>query len=200
MVLDSWARRRSRLEGHGEPMSDIPPGQAESLRDQKRRVLDRAADRFVRHGYAKTAVQDLVPDDGLTHHIIYRQWGSKAGLLVEVISRYTSIATTRATSGSWSDYVVRLCAEYRERFDLRALVLEGAAAARRDTEVRARLRDQIGARLREWIGAAGDWEHDTEVRPEVDPAALMSILWAAEFGLGGAMPVFDDQPATAPAR
>ena len=165
-------------------MTESMPDQVDELRQRKRRVVDRAAESFVRIGYAKTAVTDLVPDDGLTHHIIYRQWGSKAGLLVEVISRYTSISTARATAGSWTDYVIGLCADFGRRFDLRALVLEGAAAARQSPEVRSRLQEQIGARFGEWIDAAGDWEAEAGIDPPVDPAALMSILWAAEFGLG----------------
>ena len=64
------------------------------------------------------------------------------------------------------------------------LIVEAAAAARTDEEARRLLHDAVGAKLDEWASDyRAVWRRDG-LDPEVDPEAVMLLLFAAEIGLG----------------
>ena len=77
-----------------------------------------------------------------------------------------------------------MSADYPARASLRALLLEGAAAARRNPGVRASLRKEQLGHLEWWIRVYQSWQQRLDVDPEVDVDTLLRFLWAAELGLG----------------
>jgi len=74
--------------------------------------------------------------------------------------------------------------DYRLRRDLRALIVEGAAAARTDDEVRGLLHDVVRTKEQEWASDyEGVWEREG-LDPAIDPEGVLLLLLAAEMGIG----------------
>jgi len=149
-------------------------------------LLELAAERFVVDGYSATSVRDLARESDRTTGALYGHFRNKADLLAEVVAaRIVSELEGQVPPGaSLAAGVVEPWRRYRERADLRALLLEGAAAARQDDD----LRDRLGAcqqeRLAEWAQRCR-----AVVDPEVlgatpDLDALFTLTWALELGIG----------------
>jgi len=149
-------------------------------------LLELAAARFVADGYSRTSVRDLARESDRTTGALYGHFRSKADLLAEVIAaRIVADLEGRIPPGvSLADGIVEPWRRYRDRAGLRALLLEGAAAARQDETIRDRLGPQQAEKLAEWAAMC---------RQAVDPAvldaipdldALFTLTWALELGLG----------------
>ena len=67
---------------------------------------------------------------------------------------------------------------------MRALIVEGAAAARVDPEVRTRLGAMQSEKLAEWGAIYRSLQDEGEIGADVDVDAMVAYLWAAELGLG----------------
>ena len=78
----------------------------------------------------------------------------------------------------------RISARYPERRELRALILQGAAAALTDVETRERLRDEQVAHLDDWAARYEANRDALGIDPAVDTRDAMLYTWAAEVGLG----------------
>jgi hypothetical protein len=72
---------------------------------------------------------------------------------------------------------------YPRRTTLRALLLEGAAAARQDPEVRKRLAEEQRTHLDWWFEVYREWARLQGVDPSVDMDAVVTYMWSAELGL-----------------
>ena len=170
---------------------------SEATRSQ---LVDAASTLFVRDGYARVSVRDIASACGLTIGAIYSRFRNKADLLVAAIEERVrtdmegdrQYATKRvlpdlASEADADQSLERILfanvERYPKRATLRALLLEGAAAARRDPEVRDRLADEQRAHLDWWYDVYREWARLRHVDPTVDMEAIVTYMWSAELGL-----------------
>ena len=110
-------------------------------------------------------------------------------LLVEAINVRTAeeLESQAARNGAQPDYVetlTRLARNFRKRRRLRALIIQGAAAAQTDDVVRDRLRNEQLAHLKMWIDGYRRERNRQGIHPSVDIEAMVIYTWAVELGLG----------------
>jgi AcrR family transcriptional regulator len=163
-----------------------PTGKAQATRA---RLIDSAAESFVDAGFGAMSVRDLAERSKLTTGAIYGHFRSKANLLGEAVRlRITRDLEQRGRSQygetRLAEYLAHSFRDYPNRHALRALLVEGAAAARIDDDVRQLLHDVVLAKQQEWAALYRDvWENEG-LDPHVDAEAVMVFMWAAELGLG----------------
>ena len=151
----------------------------------RERLLDLGADLFATDGYSRVSVRDLANRLGLTTGVIYSNFRSKGDLLAEILH----LRIRAEMEGSRSrlplpEYVRRGMLRLRRRSQTRALILEAAAAARTDPDLRARLRPTLISLLDRWTGDYADWQKTSQVDRRIDAASLVRSLWSVELGLG----------------
>jgi AcrR family transcriptional regulator len=173
-------------------VSDAPEavpasGGAPDQHRTRARLLDLATQVFAEEGYAAVSVRDLARRSGLTTGAIYAHFLNKAELLVEAIDARvaTDVETSRDRDDiSFESYLTELNRRYPDRADLRALLLEGATAARNDAAVRERLTAEQGQRLQSWVAEYEAAQGRGHLDPAVDMRAAVLMLWSIELGLG----------------
>ena len=150
------------------------------------RLLDMAGQVFADEGYASVSVRDLARRSSLTTGAIYAHFLNKADLLVEAIDARVDagVETSRDIETTFKDYLEGVGARIGDRTQLRALLVEGAAAARSDPAVRERLHHEQVRRLDSWVGEYEAGQATGELDPAVDMRAAVMMLWAIELGLG----------------
>jgi AcrR family transcriptional regulator len=152
-------------------------------------LIDAAAEAFVERGYGAMSVRDLAQRLNMTTGAIYGHFKGKASLLGEAV-RFRIVRDLEEHGGrvyretALSAYLAHNFRDYRKRRALRALLVEGAAAARIDDDVRELLHDVVSEEQARWAKMYRDVWVDQRLDPEVDPAGVMLFLWAAELGLG----------------
>ena len=82
------------------------------------------------------------------------------------------------------NYLQRQWRGYRSRAGLRALLVEGAAAARVDPDIRRQLHELQSSKLAEWKVIYREIQQKEGLDPTVDMDAVLIMLWATELGLG----------------
>lgn len=154
-----------------------------------------AAELFATRGYLQTSIRDIARAADLTTGAIYGHFRNKAELLAEAISSRT-VTDLESVSAELAagprrpgvpDHVEtlrRITSRYADRRELRALVLQGAAASLTDDETRERLRDEQLAHLRSWIDGYEQHREALGIDPSVDVRDAVLYTWAAEVGLG----------------
>lgn len=152
-------------------------------------LVELAAKLFAEKGYGQTSVRDISRRGDLTTGAIYGHFRNKADLLAEAISVRTAEELEAQTldSGEELDYVESLTAlarEYPRRRELRALIVQGAAAAQTDEETRARLREEQRSHLDAWHEAYERERDRMGIDAAVDMEATVLYTWAVELGLG----------------
>jgi AcrR family transcriptional regulator len=176
-VIDEAARKRRPGKG------------AEKALATRAALIELAAELFAEQGYIQTSIRDIARRGELTSGAIYGHFRNKADLLVAAINKRTAEeleARTGAPPGE-ADYVevlTRAGFRYPERRRLRALIVQGAAAAQTDEETRERLREEQLSHLDVWIEG---YERDRErlgIDPSVDLRTAVIFNWAIEVGLG----------------
>lgn len=73
---------------------------------------------------------------------------------------------------------------FPRRQELRALIVQGAAAAQTDEETRMSLRNTHGEHLERWMAGYESEREILGIDPSVDLASAVMMTWAAEIGLG----------------
>lgn len=165
------------------------PRPTEKARATRAALIDSASDAFVRDGYGATSVRDLADDLDLTSGAIYGHFKSKANLLGEVVRlRITKDLEQRGgeqyDTSALADYLTDNFRDYPRRAELRALIVEAAAAARIDPDVRDLVHDVMAEKQAEWTAQYREiWEQEG-LDPDIDPESLQTFLWAAEVGMG----------------
>lgn len=161
----------------------------EEARATRARLLALAGELFAERGYLKTSIRDLSRRAGVTSGAIYGHFRSKADLLAATVNDGTAtlLEADAMGVGRNSDHVetlTRQAVRIAKRRRLRALIVQGAAAAQTDEETRDRLRDEQHAHIRAW--AEGFRTHRTRlgIDPGVDVETAILYVWAAELGLG----------------
>jgi AcrR family transcriptional regulator len=152
-------------------------------------LVDLAADLFAEQGYLQTSIRDIARRASLTTGAIYGHFRNKADLLVEAINIRTAeeLESQATRLGRQPDYVetlTRLARDFRKRRRLRALIIQGAAAAQTDDVVRDRLRDEQLAHLKMWTDGYRRERSRQGIHPSVDIEAMVIYTWAVELGLG----------------
>ena len=155
----------------------------------RRALLDLAAELFAEQGYVQTSIRDVARRGSLTTGAIYGHFRNKADLLVEAINQQTAEELESQTVGVTDepDYVealTRTARNYPDRRQLRALILQGAAASLTDEETRERLREEQLAHLEVWIEGYRKGREVQGIDPDVEIRSMVQLTWAVELGLG----------------
>lgn len=150
------------------------------------RLLELAGQVFADEGYASVSVRDLARRSSLTTGAIYAHFLNKADLLVEAIDARVDagVEAPRDIETTFKDYLEGVGTRIGERTQLRALLIEGAAAARSDPAVRERLHQEQVRRLDSWVKEYEAGQATGELDPAVDMRSAVMMLWAIELGLG----------------
>ncbi len=163
--------------------------ESEKSRATRESLVDLAAEMFAEQGYQQTSIRDISRRADVTSGAIYGHFRNKADLLAAAISAHTAeeLESRSVGIGEEADYIetlTRLAREYRQRRQLRALILQGAAAAQTDEETRASLRDEQLSHLEGWLKQYEDNRDRMGIHPTVDMEAALLYTWAVELGLG----------------
>jgi AcrR family transcriptional regulator len=168
-----------------DEMDGVRP--TEKARATRAALIKSAGDCFVDEGYGAVSVRDLARRTRLTSGAIYGHFRNKADLLVAAIKERIADEMEAPLDGQVLGLVDHLTAQartYRSRSAMRALLVEGAAAARVDPEVRRRLEATQAAKLEEWRTIYRDLQRDGQIADDVDVDTMVAYLWAVELGLG----------------
>ncbi|HXZ62830.1 MAG TPA: TetR family transcriptional regulator, partial [Acidimicrobiales bacterium] len=119
------------------------------------RLIETALQLFAQQGYATVSVRDIARAASMTTGSIYGNFANKANLLVEVIEAHIAqdleqLPPSLLESSSPAGLVEFNFAAFPQRRELRALIVEGAAAARSDSELRRRLQELQHRHLGAW--------------------------------------------------
>jgi len=120
---------------------------------------------------------------------VYLHFKSKAELLVaaleaKVAEELEDAGPPRGRSG---DHVARLTEAARgldERINLRALLVQAAAASQTDEDTRIRVRDAQSAHVDDWVSRYQTDRERLQLADDLDIATAVLYTWAAELGLG----------------
>jgi len=152
-------------------------------------LVDLAADLFAEQGYLQTSIRDIARRGSMSTGAIYGHFRNKADLLAEAISNRTAeeLESRSRAPGGEPDYIetlTRTAREYPMRRRLRALIVQGAAAAHTDHETRDRLGEEQLAHLTAWMDGYKRERARLGIHPAVDIEAMVLYTWAVELGLG----------------
>jgi AcrR family transcriptional regulator len=172
----------------GEPDPQSGRGSAKA-RETQAALLALAADLFAEDGYQQTSIRDIARRAGVTTGAIYGHFRNKADLLVEAIHQGTTEELEARTMGlgedtDYVDTLTRVAREYPERRHLRALILQGAAAAPTDEETGRRLREEQLEHLDAWIAGYERERERLGIDPTLDIPTAVLMTWIVELGLG----------------
>jgi AcrR family transcriptional regulator len=168
----------------------VPLGKgAEKARATRSTLVELATELFAEQGYLQTSIRDIARRGSVTSGAIYGHFRNKAELLAAAISARIEEELERLAviPGAEADHIevlTRLSWQYPKRRRLRALIVQGAAAAQTDAETRDRLRDEQLAHLTRWINGYESQRARLGIDPAVDLPAAVLYTWAAEVGLG----------------
>jgi AcrR family transcriptional regulator len=170
-----------------EPVPDVRP--TPKARATRARLVETAADAFVANGYGAMSIRDIAERSGLTSGAIYGHFSNKANLLGEAV-RYRIAedleghGRRRYEETNLADWLGHQWRDFRTRQALRALIVEGAAAARVDDDAQRLLHGIVTSKLDEWAQIYREVWEDEGLDPDVDPQAVLYLLFAAEVGTG----------------
>jgi TetR/AcrR family acrAB operon transcriptional repressor len=160
-------------------------GQASSTRDA---LIELAADLFAERGYIQTSIRDIARKGAMTSGAIYGNFRNKADLLAEAINKrmrqQLESPAVLDPEGSHVGTLRALSRTYPRRRQLRALILQGAAAAETDPETRDRLRQEQLDHLDDWVSGYEENRERLAIDPALDISTAVMYTWAAELGLG----------------
>lgn len=151
--------------------------------------MDVGMELFAEKGYAGVTVRDIAHTSGLTTGSLYGNFANKADLLVEAIEVRLARDLPRLPAdlirpGRPSDLTELNLQSFSGRAELRALVVEGAAAARSDPEVHDRLQEIEVRHQDSWVEESTALLDADGSATSFEPRTLVTTLWSAELGLG----------------
>lgn len=155
----------------------------------RRALVGLAAEMFATRGYLQTSIRDVAQQASMTTGAIYGHFRNKADLLAAAISMRTAtdLEARVVTSGRGPTHVAALrdlAADHPKRRQLRALIVEGAAASHTDVETREQLREEQLSHLEAWIAGYEAERENLGIDPSVDLHDAVMVTWAIELGLG----------------
>jgi AcrR family transcriptional regulator len=147
--------------------------------------LELAAERFLNSGYAATTVRDLAREAGVTIHFVYKTFKDKAGVLSAVVRwSFDRDTPSLGPDQTLAAHVKDLAASFSRRARVRALAVEFASTARRDGDARDAMAAWQTRTMEKFLDFYRQRQERGEIDQSIDPADLLSLLWAAEFGFG----------------
>jgi TetR/AcrR family acrAB operon transcriptional repressor len=179
-----------------EPAPDGKRRETAKAQATRLALIELAAQLFAERGYVQTSIRDICRQGSVTSGAIYGHFRNKADLLAAAVSSLTSEEFGGAGSdrddesadepetGDLIGALSRLALEYPNRSQLRALLLQGAAAAQIDEDTRDSLREEQTDYLRRWSKRFEQRREAVDIDPSVDVGTAMFYMWAAELGLG----------------
>jgi AcrR family transcriptional regulator len=155
----------------------------------RKALLELAAQMFAEQGYVETSMRDIAKAAALTTGSLYGHFRNKADLLAEAINQGIFEEFGAEPSGALDEADIRsglagFALSFTRRQGLRALIVQGAAAAQTDEETRLRLRNAHGTHLRRWTSGFERERQVLGIDPSVDLESAVMLTWAAEIGLG----------------
>jgi AcrR family transcriptional regulator len=152
-------------------------------------LVELAADLFAEQGYIQTSIRDIARRGSLTTGAIYGHFRNKADLLAAAINNRTAeeLESRNMGRGGDQDYIetlTRNARQYPTRRRLRALIVQGAAAAHTDPVTRDRLREEQLSHLNMWVDGYKRERTRLGIDPSIDIDDMVLYTWATELGLG----------------
>ena len=177
---------KSTTSSSNSGRAERPTDKAQATR---RALIGLAAELFANRGYAQTSIRDVARQASMTTGAIYGHFRNKADLLAAAISLRTAtdLEGQRFVAGEGPVHVStlrKLNADYAKRRQLRALIVEAAAAAHTDQETREQVRDEQIAHLDAWIAGYEAHRDSLGIDPSIDIHDAVLHTWAVEVGLG----------------
>ena len=171
------------------PEASPPTRSTDKAQATRRALIGLAAELFANRGYAQTSIRDVAKQASMTTGAIYGHFRNKADLLAQAISLRTAtdLEGRRFPTGDGPVHVEalrKLAMDYPKRRQLRALIIEGAAAAHTDPETKRHLRDEQLAHLDVWIAGYEAHRESLGIDRSVDIHDAVLHTWATEVGLG----------------
>jgi AcrR family transcriptional regulator len=162
---------------------------AEHARATRAALVELAGELFTERGYAQTSIRDISRHASVTSGAIYGHFRNKAELLggtrVDHLGEQLEADTMRLPDEI--DYIETLTRQgrrFRKRRGLRALIVQGAAAAQTDEETRSRLREEQLGHINVWTEGYKRERERLGIHPSVDIDTAVLVMWAVELGLG----------------
>ena len=155
----------------------------------RERLIDAAIELFAERGYANSTVRDLARSTGVTTGSIYGNFDNKATLLVAAIEARLDrdLEDLPAASGepvSPGGLIMFHVSRFDLRARLRALLIEGAAAARSDPDVHERLRVVSLRHEERWVAECTSRLATPTESTAQDVGRFVTLVWCTELGLG----------------
>jgi AcrR family transcriptional regulator len=155
----------------------------------RERLIEAAADVIADEGYDRAGVQEIARRAGLTNGAIYANFRDKSELLAEAVemglTRLFGIVdesySADTTAAQVIEMVGRTLALHTPARN-RTLVSEALAAARRDPDVGARVRQLLGQLETRVTSTVGEAREDGDIAEDVDPTALARFAVALAIG------------------
>lgn len=151
-------------------------------------MLAAAAEVFVERGYAGTATSEIARRAGLSTGAIYSRYASKAELLADAIKAHMPAELARLLSDGAlgvpvPDVVQHLGEELPHRpRQISAMLVEGAAAARRDPRVAEIFAAELAAHLESVQSLVTAAQDEGSVDSSLPSGALARFLLAVALG------------------
>jgi AcrR family transcriptional regulator len=167
-----------------EPASRSGRDRSEATRSA---LIDLAVELFSTRGYAQTSMRDIAREGPVSMGAIYLHFKNKAELLAEALETKISEDLEAVNPSGPVDHVERLTSNARDiaaRHDLRALLVQAAAAAQTDDEARTRIREAQEAHVDDWIARYEADRERLELDRDLDLPTAVLYTWASELGLG----------------
>jgi AcrR family transcriptional regulator len=166
--------------------ADMSPPLTKKARTTRAALVRSAYEVFIEQGYGAVSVRDLARRTEVTSGAIYGHFRNKADLLVAAIADHIDrdLYLKSKTGDTLRAYMQRQWRAYRSRSGLRALMVEAAAAARIDPEVKRQLHELQRKQLAEWRVIYHELQEAEGLDASVDMDAVLTMLWATELGLG----------------
>ena len=160
----------------------MPKVSEEYKKNRRSQIIDIARECFIKHGYQKTSMNEIIAATGLSAGAIYNHFGSKNDIMLEA-ARLDLAPFTRVRADKPWDYVLG-CLRLLDATKTRRFLLAtwGEAVSSPDisavvTEQLTDLRDMALDRYREWGSRELDFtEEELDGWLDVIGAAVLSVL------------------------
>jgi AcrR family transcriptional regulator len=152
-------------------------------------LIETAAELFASRGYVQTSMRDIAREGPVSMGAIYIHFKNKAELLVEALETKISedLESMGASTERPIDHVQRLTAagqDIETRRDLRALLVQAAAASQTDEETRTRVRQAQQVHVGDWTQRYEANRKRLRLDEQLDVPTAVLYTWAVELGLG----------------
>lgn len=158
-------------------------------RATRERIIQTATELFAAEGYAAVSIRTIAERSGISSGAIYATFKGKADVLAEAVSASLASDLEIIEPDMFGRPLPEVVGRQFERLGdpgrrrLRLLLMNAAAAARTDPDVRERLEPLLRSRLQAWTAAYEAWGEAEGIDRDVDMSALVTSLIAMDLGL-----------------